>query len=163
MMAMQARNWLGLMASGLILAGCANKPPPAPVAPPPPPKPTTGEGPVDLYGQSSSCADPVVLHLAAGAAQHLKLELTNDGGWCALRLAPPSGNFDAGLLPVMPQNGAVFIHKVAGFTRIDYTPNAGYVGMDHFELKLLPGYLPVSVDVTVKGRFAPTPAATATK
>ena len=50
------------------------------------------------------------------------------------------------------------IHKVAGFTRIDYTPAAGFIGMDAFTVKLLPGYLPVKVTVTVKGLIA-APAA----
>jgi hypothetical protein len=151
------RNWIGLAGVGLMMAACTQAPPPA--APPPPPKPTTGESAVDLSGQSSSCADPLVLKLTDGTAAKLTLDITNDGGWCALRLARAEGNFDAGLLPVMPKHGTVFIHKVAGFTRIDYTPSAGYMGIDHFEMKLLPGHLPVSVDVTVKGRMAvPAPA-----
>ena len=150
----QLRNWISLTGLCLVLAGCSHTAPPAPAAPPPA-KPVTGETGYDLYGQSASCADPVIQHLADASPLHASLVLANDGGWCALRLAHGDGNFDAGLLPVMPQHGVVFIHRVAGFTRIDYTPNAGYVGMDHFQVKLLPGYVPVDVDVTVKDRFAP--------
>ncbi len=148
------RNWIGMVGLGLVLASCTNTPAPAPAAPPPP-KPATAETSYDLSGQSSSCAAPVILHLADGVPQHLSLVITNDGGWCALRLLHGDRDFDAGLLPVIPHHGIVFIHKVAGFTRVDYTPNAGYAGMDHFEVKMLPGYLLVQVDVTVKGRFAP--------
>ena len=144
---MRARVWAGLAGVGLLLAGCAHPPPPPP--PPPPAQSGTGEGTYDITGESQSCVSPKVVTLTGVAPVYLKLMLANDGGWCALRLANGLKPFDAGLLPVLPLHGVVFIHKVAMFTRIDYTPTAGYVGTDSFLVKLIPGYLPVHVSVTV--------------
>jgi len=151
------KTWIGLIGFGLLLTACAQKPPP----PPPPPPFTTGEGVNDLIGQSQNCGDPKIVSVTDATTLTLTLSFVNDGGWCALRLQHGAGPFDAGLLPVLPQHGVVFIHKVQHFTRIDYTPNAAYVGPDSFIVKFLPGYLPVDVTVDVKGAGAPPPAAAA--
>ncbi len=143
------RSCVMLAAVGVVLAGCAQKAPP-PAAPAAPLPPTTGEGKYDLLGQSSQCVAPEIVTIPDGVAQNLSLSFGNDSGWCALRLTHGGKPFDAALLPVMPKNGVVFIHKVASFTRIDYTPNAGFSGTDAFTVKLLPGYLPLHVTVTIK-------------
>lgn len=160
-MRLPVRSWVVLAGVGMVLAACAHKaPPPAPQPPPP----STGEGKYDLLGESSQCQPPHIINVPAGVAQNLTLTFGNDGGWCALRLSRNGKPFDAGLLPVLPKNGVVFIHKVAGFTRIDYTPNAGFFGTDAFTVKLLPGYLPVHVAVTILAlpatqKTAPSPQA----
>jgi len=140
------------MLAGLagLLVSCAKPPLPAPRPPPPPP--STGEGPVDLRGESASCGTPHIMTIASWRPLELKLDFTNDGGWCALRLSRAGKPYAAGLLPVLPQHGNVFIHTVAGFTRIDYTPNAGYAGSDSFLVKLIPAYQPVQVTVTIAAK-----------
>jgi hypothetical protein len=157
---MRASAWTSLAAAGVVLTACARPAPPP--APPPPPPPTTGETAYDLSGQSASCAAPEILTVADGASFDLKMALSNDGGWCGLRMSRNGKPLAAGLLPTMPLHGIVFIHRVVNFTRIDYTPTRGFTGVDVFQVKLLPGYMPVKVTVTVSPGSAAPASASAT-
>lgn len=151
---MRAQAWAALILAGLI-AGCASKPTPAPAAAPA----GTGEGKYDLTSQSATCGAPQILPVPQPAGGTFTLNFSNDGGWCALRLTNGGQPFEAGLLHTAPMHGVVYIHRVAGFTRIDYTPDAGFVGTDSFFVKLLPGYIPVTVNVTItKQVAAPIPS-----
>lgn len=74
----------------------------------------------------------------------------NDGGWCAFTVAQPGPQpFAAGLLTEEPAHGRVYIHPVGDNTRIDYTPDAGYVGPDAFIVTLLPGRAVIRATVSV--------------
>jgi hypothetical protein len=43
----------------------------------------------------------------------------------------------------------VYAHHVGQDTRIDYTPDPGYVGPDRFSVRLIPGNAVVESNVTV--------------
>ena len=129
--------WVALVAIGALLDGCAN----------PPPAPHNRLFAVDFSGAARSCSAPSPA-LEPGRTTQVKMQLANDGGWCAItvRGAP----YSAGLLVTPPAHGEVYIHPVGDDMRIDYTPSPGFTGADAFEVKLIPGdpVLQVSVAVT---------------
>jgi hypothetical protein len=127
-----------MMGTGVLIAGCA-QPPAAP-------------GPrlfsVDLAGAAKGCAVSKVLP-AAGQQVPVTMTVHNDGGWCAITVATNGRPYDAGLLTIEPQHGKVLIHTVGDDTRIDYTPAAGYAGVDAFSVQLVPGSATLRTSVTV--------------
>lgn len=127
-----------MMGIGALIAGCAQTP--------------TTPGPrlfaVDLAGAAKGCAVSKVVPVA-GQQVPVTMTVHNDGGWCAIVVANNGRPFDAGLLTVEPQHGKVLIHTVGDDTRIDYTPAAGYVGLDAFSVQLLPGNATLRTSVTV--------------
>lgn len=137
--ATRAGAGLVLIATAL-LAGCAQ--------PPPPSAPTTRLYAIDLAGAARRCT---VGPLAPVAGKEVAARMTvgNDGGWCAFAVAQQGQPYAAGLLTAEPAHGRVYIHPVGDNTRIDYTPDAGYVGPDAFTVTLLPGRAVIRATVSV--------------
>jgi hypothetical protein len=103
----------------------------------------------DLAGAAKLCDVPKVDPLAGGGSE-APIKMSNDGGWCAIRVHQDGPKpFDAGLLTTRPNHGDVLIHEVGDDTRIDYTPDRGFAGKDAFVVKLLPGNAIIQVGVTV--------------
>ena len=150
---------LAAVAAAIALQGCATTPPP------PPP----GE---DLnLGIAKSCEFTPV-QLALGGTGNSTVTMSNDG-WCAVRVTEPDGQpFALGLMPQRPEHGRVLIQRIGGQTRLEYTPNPGYVGADRFTAALRPretgaqdSRLTVAINVSRGASVAPaaeTPAPAAT-
>jgi hypothetical protein len=128
------------LTAAALLAGCAA---------PPPPAPTARVYAADLAGGARQCT---VGPLAPVAGKEVAARMTvgNDGGWCAFTVAQPGPEpYAAGLLTQGPAHGRVYIHPVGDNTRIDYTPDGGYVGPDSFIVTLLPGHAAIRATVSV--------------
>lgn len=136
------RAGAGLMITATaLLAGCAREPPPAASA--------TREYAIDQAGAAKQCT---VGPLAPVAGKEVAARMTvrNDGGWCAFAVAQPGPQpYAAGLLTEEPAHGHVYVHPVGDNTRIDYTPDASYVGPDAFTVTLLPGRAVIRSTVNV--------------
>lgn len=103
----------------------------------------------DVAGGAKVCNVQVV-NPAAGTDAKTPMKVANDGGWCGIRLHQNGLKpFEAGLLTARPDHGTVLIHEVGDETRIDYTPDHGFIGGDAFAVKLLPGDATIRVGVTV--------------
>jgi len=128
------------LAAAALLAGCAT---------PPPPASTTRLYAIDLAGAAKQCTvGPLVP--VAGKEVAARMTVGNDGGWCAFTVAQPGPHpYASGLLTEQPAHGRVYIHPVGDDTRIDYTPDAGYIGPDAFIVALLPGRAVIRATVTV--------------
>ncbi len=128
-------------ATAAMLQGCT-QPPSAPVQ-------TTRLYAIDLAGAAKLCLISRV-ELTPGRVTPVRMQVGNDGGWCAIPVALDGHPYAAGLLTVEPTHGRVYIHPVGDNTRIDYTPDRAYIGGDAFTATLLPGRpaLQVSVNVT---------------
>jgi hypothetical protein len=147
------RVFAGLTAMGLLLQGCAEKA--QPVAPPPVPRPAYGPPPAE------ACA-VTPFTLAQGGTTAVSLNVANDCGYCPVEVTQANGKpFDAGLEPVRPANGHAPIRTWLGKTSINYAPNAGFTGTDHFTVRLLvrglQGYTTLNVTATVLPKGAPLP------
>ena len=103
----------------------------------------------DQMGGAKSCSVPKVAAPEAGKEVAVPMTVGNDGGWCAISVDDNGHPFTAGLLSARPTHGRVYVHSVGDATRIDYTPETGYVGPDAFSVHLLPGDGVVSGTVTV--------------
>jgi hypothetical protein len=111
----------------------------------------------DVTGRARVCDAPEIAP-TAGKTADITMKMDNDGGWCGTRAYQPGPKpFDAGLLTARPSHGTVLIHQVGDYTRIDFTPDRGYVGTDTFSVSLLPDSAKLNVTVTVTG---PAPAKT---
>lgn len=110
------------LAAAIALAGCAT--------------PTRQQqAAVDLQndGIAKTCT-PSAVDLAA--ATPATIAMTNDG-WCGVFTAEKDGQpFNFGLVKTRPSHGRVYIQKIGAQTRVEYTPNAGYVGADSFAVAL---------------------------
>lgn len=128
--------WLCLAATALLLQACA-------------PKPTwNGIYAIDAAGGARICvAQPVTL--ADGQAGVVQMQVSNEGGWCGETLSHNGVAYDSYLLVTRPSHGRVFAHHVANNTRIDYTPDPGFVGTDSFAVRLIPGNAVFEAAVTV--------------
>jgi hypothetical protein len=103
----------------------------------------------DLAGAAKVCEVPK-LNPVAGASADAAVKLANDGGWCAISVHQEGPKpFEAGLLTARPAHGNVLIHEVGDDTRIDYTPDRGFIGSDSFAVKLIPGGASIRAAVTV--------------
>jgi hypothetical protein len=135
---------LGLVAAaGLMLQGCTPQQAAAPLAP------GAREYAVDLQGAAKICTVPNHPALTDGKETPVTMAVGNDGGWCGILVARGGSPYGAGLLSVRPSHGSVYIHTVGDDTRIDYTPNPGYVGPDSFTARLIPGEAVIRTTVTV--------------
>jgi len=105
---------------------------------------------VDLVGAAKVCQVPKVSPVD-GQTTEVPMGLGNDGGWCGMPLQRDNGPFSAGLLIARATHGAVLIHKVGDYTRVDYTPDRGFTGADTFAVKLVPGHAVLRINVTVTG------------
>jgi hypothetical protein len=134
--------WLALALIGAALQGSAEKPPA------PPAQPHARLFASDFQGGAKSCVVPK-LKLEAGKEVTATMQVGNDGGWCGITVAQDGKPYDAGLLTQAPGHGSVYIHPVGDDTRIDYTPDLGFNGIDSFVVRLLPGNPVMRVNVTV--------------
>ncbi|MFC3123559.1 hypothetical protein ACFOD4_00685 [Pseudoroseomonas globiformis] len=159
--ASRAPLWLAL-ALPAALAACAK--PDAPLS-----QSTRPVYAVDMMGAAKTCTVEDNPRLIDARETEVPMALTNDGGWCGLRVSRPGpAPFDAGLLTARPSNGRVRVQAVGDWTRIDYIPDAGFAGEDSFVVRLLPGSTTVKVNAKVEGGAATaaasqpvvTPAAT---
>jgi hypothetical protein len=124
-----------------LLAACA--PPQGPTAS------TTRLYAIDLSGGAKQCTVGP-LSPVAGKEVTAAMRVGNDGGWCAFKVAQPGPQpYAAGLVTQEPAHGRVYIHPVGDDTRIDYIPDAGYVGSDTFTATLLPGHAMIRATVSV--------------
>jgi hypothetical protein len=138
-------GWLSLAAVGLVIAGCAQKPPPQ--------VSTTRLYAIDQQGAAPNCKVSPNISLTAGKQTDATMAVGNNGGWCAISVAQPGPHpYNAGLLTARPAHGKVYIHTVGDNTRIDYTPDSGFAGADSFTATLLPGNAAIRVAVTVTPR-----------
>jgi hypothetical protein len=116
--------------------------------PPAGPVSTTRLYAIDETGGAKQCkVGPV--HLIAGRETSATMTVGNDGGWCAITVAQEGHPYAAGLLTVGAGHGTVYVHQVGDATRIDYTPDRGFVGPDAFTVTLLPSRPVLRVGVTV--------------
>ena len=92
---------------------------------------------------------PKSVALVPGKQASVAMAVGNDGGWCGISVEKDGAPYDARLLVDRPQHGRAYIHTVGDATRIDYTPESGYVGPDSFTARLLPGDPAMQVNVTV--------------
>ena len=141
MLTISPRQWrrLGWLAACSALLGCAG------------PVSSGNTLPVyaaDVTGGARQC---VTSHpqLTAGKTVDATMSVANDGGWCAISVQLDGQPYAAGLLAEPPVRGKVYIHPVGNFTRIDYTPDAGFSGTDRFVVQLIPGNPVLRTAVTV--------------
>ena len=129
----------GGLALTALLAGCVERP--APVA-------GTRLYAIDQGGTARQCkVGPVTL--TAGKETNAAMAVGNDGGRCSLLVAQDGHPYSAGLLTTPATHGKVYVHAVGDDTRVDYTPDTGFVGADAFTVTLLPGRPVLRVGVTV--------------
>lgn len=102
----------------------------------------------DMVGGAKQCTASKP-ELKPGQQASATMQVANDGGWCAVRVALDEHPYAAGLLTTPAEHGKVFIHPVGDATRIDYTPAPGYAGPDAFVVQLIPGDPSLRVAVTV--------------
>ena len=77
--------------------------------------------------------------LPVGQPASVQMQVRNDGGWCAVRIADKDGTpFSYPLMRQKPAHGSVAVNKVNSNSRIEYTPNTGYAGPDAFTVALVP-------------------------
>ncbi len=148
---MRVRTLSSFLAVGVFLAGCADKPAAPPPPPPPPPLPPHFGPP-----PAASCT-VLPFKVSEGHETEVLMTVGNDGGYCAATLTTTGGKpFDAPLVPSngQPEHGVVRIVPYNGKTSVEYTPDAGYKGHDHFATRLIvrgmPGYTSLNVSITVK-------------
>jgi len=102
----------------------------------------------DLSGGAKTCVAPTAAPPDRQAVV-AQMQVSNEGGWCGITTTHNGIAFESYLLTVRPDHGRIFAHRVGGATRIDYTPDKGYVGADHFTVHLIPGDSQVQGAVTV--------------
>lgn len=105
----------------------------------------------DLQGAAKSCTVSVVKPVPS-KTNEVTMDVANDGGWCNITVANDGAPYNAGLLTARAEHGSVYVHTVGNGTRIDYTPNRGYIGTDSFTVTLLPGTSVLHTAVTVKAK-----------
>jgi len=147
---LQARTLSSFLAIGVLLAGCAPQVAPPPPPPPPPPLPPHFGPP-----PASTCK-VAPFHVADGHEAEVLMTVSNEGGYCAATLTAGSGKpFDAPLVPAAaePEHGTVRVVHYNGKTSVEYTPESGYTGHDHFVTRLIirgtPGYTSLNMSITV--------------
>jgi len=129
--------WLCLAASALLMQGCAPK------------QPTwNGIYAIDAAGGARTCVAPPVT-MPDGQAGLVQIQVSNEGGWCGETLSHSGVAYDSYLLVTRPRHGRVFAHHVGNNTRIDYTPDPGFVGTDSFAVRLIPGNAVFEAALTV--------------
>jgi hypothetical protein len=129
--------WLCLAATGFLIQGCA---PRAPA--------WNGIYAIDAAGQAKTCVAATVSP-PDGQTVQAQVQVSDEGGWCGEILNRGGVAYDSYLLVTRPSHGRVFAHHVGTNTRIDYTPDPGYVGTDSFAVRLIPGNAIYQETVTV--------------
>ena len=86
----------------------------------------------DSVGQARACLVPAQPQSGANIAA--QMQVSNEGGWCGISV----GLSPSYAMVARPSHGTVFAHEVGPNTRIDYTPDTGYVGTDSFTVRLIP-------------------------
>ncbi len=103
---------------------------------------------VDMAGGAKTCvaapASP-----PDGQAIVDPMQVSNEGGWCGITASRGGRAFDTYLLVTRPEHGKVYAHHVGTNTRIDYTPDRGFVGSDSFAVRVIPGDGVIQGAVTV--------------
>ncbi len=149
---LRAGFWLALLAPAA-LAACAKND--APLS-----QSTRPIYAADMIGAAKSCTVPDNPRLVDAQQTEVPMTVGNDGGWCGLRVSRPGPEpFDAGLLTSRAAHGRVRVQSVGDWTRIDYTPDAGFAGEDSFVIRLLPGSTSVKVNARVEAGTPATAAA----
>ncbi len=141
-----------LFATGLLIAGCAQKPSPGPVA-------AVAPDPFGYQVRSAVCTVGPVSH------GQVTMSARSDDGLCAVAVATPDGTaYTSFLLQTPPVHGKAFIHNYNNQTLIDYTATTAYAGPDSFVVSLIPASGPrvpltvvAQVDATGVARPAPPP------
>lgn len=129
---MQATKTISLLALALALQACQPKPV-APPPPPPPPAPPPHVGP-----PAAAKCSVAPFQVTDGGTATVEITVSNEGGYCAATLTAASGKpYDAPLVPVLPQHGTPRVMKYDGKTSVEYVPESGYSGKDHFVVHLL--------------------------
>ena len=142
---------IALAATALAITGCAQRP-----------TQVTAPAAISNEGIAKTCTPSAVDFV--NAASTATITMTNDG-WCALDTKDKNGEpFKYGLVKTKAQHGFIFIQKVGGETRIEYTADNRYVGADRFSVALASAMpntpdstIQVTVDVT-RGEGVPPPA-----
>ena len=128
-------------AAALLLTACVQQP----AAPPPVAGPNLDEG-------IASVCKPSHPTLVPGTVAQAEMQMTDDGGWCAVRVADVGKPFVVGLVHDRPSHGRVLIRAAGDQTFLDYLPAPGYTGPDSFTAILRPheaGQADSTVHVTV--------------
>ena len=130
---------LAFSLAGALLQGCASLS--APSGPP------ARLFAADMNGGARTCdVSPPAVN-AANVAE-ITMKVGSDGGWCGIRVNKGGRPYDTFLLTARAEHGKPFVHTVGNDTRIDYTPEFGFVGTDSFSVRLLPGDTAIRVFVT---------------
>jgi hypothetical protein len=132
-----ATAWLGLLSIAALVQGCAQQ---AGV--------WSGVYAIDARGGAKTCvAQPA--EPPDGKTVLDQLQVSDEGGWCAIIATHNGRAFDSYLLVTRPAHGRVYAHRVGTSTRIDYTPDTGFVGADGFAVRMIPGDAIIEGAVTV--------------
>ena len=136
---------IAMLAAGLALTACAT----------PTPAPQPG---IDLnVGIARTCeASPVDLSASGNASATIRM--SNDG-WCAVRAAERDGQpFLVALVRNRADHGTVYIQKIGGQNRVEYTANPSYSGADAFSVALR-SRTPNTPDATIQVAVTVLPGA----
>jgi hypothetical protein len=102
----------------------------------------------DKAGGAKTCVVPQAAP-PDGQTVLAQMRVSDEGGWCGIVTNHGGAAYDSYLMVVRPVHGRVYAHHVGTNTRIDYTPDAGYVGGDRFSVRLIPGNAQIESTVTV--------------
>ena len=103
---------------------------------------------VDLAGGAKTCVAPT-MSPPDGKTVLAQIQVSNEGRWCGVTLDRGGVAYDSYVIVSRPNHGRIFAHRVGGATRIDYTPDGGFVGTDSFAVRLIPGEAVFQGAVTV--------------
>jgi hypothetical protein len=129
--------WVCLAATALLAQGCAPRTPQ-----------WDGIFTIDRAGGAKTCVAPSASPPNAMALV-AQIQVSNEGGWCGVALNHGGAPYDSYLMVTRPAHGRVFAHRVGTNTRIDYTPDTGFIGTDSYAIRLIPGNAVVEGKVTV--------------
>ncbi len=119
-----------MMTTGVLLAGCMNKPAVNLGGPP---------NPYNYMKVSGLChTDP--LASTGKDTQATTMQVRSDDGYCAVEVRKPDGHAYAsfGVSPA-PEHGKAFIYNYNDHTYVTYTANTAYTGNDTFRVQLIRG------------------------
>ena len=104
---------------------------------------------VDQRGQARMCDATRDTTIEPGKTAEVAFKMSNDG-WCGVVVSQANDKpFAAGLVKQMPAHGKLYVHTVGDSTRVDYTPDRGYLGPDSYVVRLVPGDSMLNAVVTV--------------
>jgi len=102
---------------------------------------------IDAAGRATTCVMPTAAP-PDGQSVLAQVQMSNEG-WCGINANRRGSAYESYLLVTRPAHGRVFPHRVAGVTRVDYTPDRGFTGTDSFAIRLIPGDAVLQGAVTV--------------